>query len=143
MVQEAARGSVRIDAHAPPTTWPGHRSSGLPAMRFAISLCRGADISRPRARRSGCGIALCCGIPVDRASRPAVHFVVKQIGGRELVQRSSRNLPIGQGIGLAGRLSVSAGLCTVSPSSPPIARGETVLHGSEEPVRLHDSIHIG
>ena len=29
MVLEAARGSVRIDAHAPPTTRPMHRSSGF------------------------------------------------------------------------------------------------------------------
>ena len=134
MVLEAARGSVRIDAHAPPTTRPMHRSSDLPAMRFATSLCRGAERSRPRAPRLGCGIALPCGIPIGPGS--ALYFVVKQTGGREPVQGSSK------GTSLSGRelvwrvcVPVNAGLGTVSPQTPkPPGRDRASYGGAYEQI---------
>jgi hypothetical protein len=72
-------------------------------MRFATSLCRGADRSRPRA-----STWMRHRVALRNSNQPGfgLSFGVKQTGGRELVARLvQRNQPIGIGIGLAGRLS--------------------------------------
>jgi Protein of unknown function (DUF2934) len=100
-------------------------------MRFATSLCRGADRSRPRA-----STWMRHGVALRNSNRPAsvFHFVVKQTGGRELVQDSSKGTTL-SGWELVWRVGfpVNAGLGTVSPQTPkPPGRDRASYGGAYE-----------
>ena len=119
------------------------RAANNSAHASFLRICRRCDLLRRfvgertdpgRAPRPGCGIALPGGIPIGPAS--VFRFVVKQTGGREPVQGSSK------GTSLSGRelvwrvgLPVNAGLGTVSPQTPkPPGRDRASYGGAYEQI---------
>jgi hypothetical protein len=116
-VQEAARGSVRIDAHAPPTTRPGHRSSG-----FADdAICNLAVSGSGQIQTARASTWMRHRVALRNSNRPGFGISFRRQADRwtracaTLVQRTE---PIGQGIGLAGRFSGQLA-CARSPLKPP------------------------
>jgi hypothetical protein len=136
MVQEAARGSVRIDAHGPQTTRPMHRSSGF------------ADDAICYFAVSGSGQIQAARLDLDAASRCPAEFQSARL--RSFISALSRQVDASLcktrpkepayrdgnwSGGSAFRLTLA---WARSPLKPPSPRGETVLLTEEHMSKYPD-----